>query len=313
VSTPHPVDDHNPAAAGAPLLAATIAVTAWGIGPLFVRAIGTSGLTVATWRMGCGTPVMYMILWLRGGRMTRNVLKVAAPAGLLFAADIAFGFSSYQHTTIARSTLIGALSPLLVLLVSNRLFGERLRRVDLLWFMAALGGTAVVVLAGPGGGRASFYGDALAAASLVVWTIYFLYLKRRRLDGVPAFAYMTAVIMWGAIALVPYALLTSSDLGAVRGTDFVWLFALILGPGALGHGLMAWATRYLNVNVSSLMTLVGPVVSTVGARICFGESLSAGQLAGGLAVLVAIGLVLVGHAAVPLATAADSIEPAEPF
>jgi drug/metabolite transporter (DMT)-like permease len=264
---------------------------------LFVKAIGSSGLAVATYRLVCAVPVMFVVSALIGNRVTWSVMRLAAPAGLLFAGDIVLGFSSFQHTSLAVATIIGALFPALVLLVSGPLFGECVRTIDIAWFALALGGTALVV-AGNDSGSHSAFGDVLAAGSLLVWTAYFLYVKRRRLDGVPAFAFMTAVITAGAVALTPYALIMADDLDTVRGIDFVWLFALILLPGAAGHGLMTWAHRYVSANVASILTLGGPVVTIAGAWVFYEESLTVSQLAGIGAVFVAIGLVLRGHRAV---------------
>jgi drug/metabolite transporter (DMT)-like permease len=187
------------------------------------------------------------------------------------------------------------------------MFGERVRGADIAWFALALAGTAIVVSAGEQGADTSGLGVVLSAASLLSWTAYFLYVKRRRLDGVPAFAFMTAVITTGAVALAPYTLLVSDDVGSVRGTDFVWLFMLILLPGAAGHGLMTWAHGYLSANVASLLTLIGPVVTITGAWFFFDQSLTGAQFAGIGAVFVAIGLVLVGHRAV-----ADAVLDDEP-
>ena len=289
---------------GTPLAAATTAVIVWGIGPLFVKAIGSSGLAVATFRMACGAPVMFAINALLGGRVTWRLMRLAAPAGLLFAADIALSFSSFEHTTLAIATIIGALFPALVLLVSGPLFGERVRLADIGWFGLALVGTGAVVAFGGDSGRHTLLGDLLSVGSLFTWNAYFLYVKRKRLDGVPAFAFMTGVITTGALALVPYALVVSDDLDTVRGTDFVWLFALILLPGAAGHGLMTWAHRYVSANVASILTLAGPVVTISGGWIFFDESLTPGQFAGIATVFVAIGCVLLGHRRI----AAEAIE-----
>ena len=280
-----------------PLAAASVAVVAWGIGPLFVKAIGLSGITVAIYRLWFAVPVMFTILTVTRGRVSVAIFKVAAPAGAMFAAEIGFGFSSFQYTSIANATIIGALSPLLVLVVAGRMFGDRIRRIDGLWFALALVGTMMVVVLGASarGQEQGWLGDLLATGSLLVWTVYFLYIKRKRADGVPAFAFMTAVITCGAVALTPYALVAAQPVTALHGTDWVWLFCLICGPGAMGHGLMTWATRFLNVNLTSLMTLAGPVVSTVGAAIFFSQRLTGGQLTGGLLVLVAIAMVLLGH------------------
>ena len=264
-----------------------------------MKAIGLSGITVAIYRLWFAIPVMFTILRITGGRVSLAIFKVAAPAGVLFAADIGLGFSSFQHTSIANATIIGALSPILVLVVSNRMFGDKIRSVDYLWFALAFVGTFMVVLfsAHVKGQDQGWLGDALAAGSLGTWTIYFLYIKRKRSDGVPAFAFMTAVITCAAVAMTPYALMVAAPVTAIRGTAWIWLFCLICGPGAMGHGLMTWATRYLNVNLTSLMTLAGPVVSTVGATVFFSQPLSVGQMVGGVVVLVAIALVLVGHRA----------------
>ena len=278
-----------------PLAAASVAVVAWGIGPLLVTAIGLSGVTVAIYRLWFAVPIMYAILRIMGGQLSWRVLKLAAPAGALFAADIGFGFSSFRHTTIANATIIGALSPLLVLLVSGPLFGDGIRKVDLVWFAAAMSGTLLVVFSSPSGGKQGLLGDALATVSLFTWTICFVYLKKKRVDGVPAFAFMTSVIATGAVALTPYALVAADPVTALHGSDWIWLFCLILGPGAIGHGAMTWATRYLNVNLTSLMTLAGPVVSTGGAAIFFNQGLAVGQIVGAAVVLVSIGFVLMGH------------------
>ncbi len=285
----------TPNGPNAPLGAASVAVVVWGIGPLFVKAIGLSGITVATYRLWLAIPVMLIILRIGGGRLTWPIVRVAAPAGALFAADIGLGFSSFQYTSIANATLIGALAPVLILVVAGPMFGDRIRRIDFVWFALALGGTTLVVVAGKNSGGDSLLGDALAAASLLAWTAYFLYVKRSRVDGVPAFAFMTGVIACGAVALTPYALFAADPITALHGTDWIWLVSLILGPGALGHGLMTWATRYINVNVTSLMTLAGPVVSTVGAVWWFDQTISIGQFAGGVLVLASIAMVLAGH------------------
>lgn len=281
----------------APLAAATTAVIVWGIGPLFVKAIDTSGLVVASYRLALGAPVMWLINRLLGGRVTKDLLRLAAPAGVLFAGDIVLGFSSFQHTSLAIATIIGALFPAAVLLVSGPLFGERVRRLDVAWFALALAGTGVVVSFGDQGSDTSSLGVILSAGSLVSWTAYFLYVKRKRLDGVPAFAFMTAVIATGACALVPYALVvsTADEIRSVSGFDFFWLFALILLPGAAGHGLMTWAHGYISANVASILTLAGPVVTIAGGWIFFDQALTAAQFGGILTVFVAMGLVLFGH------------------
>ena len=87
-------------------------------------------------------------------------------------------------------------------------------------------------------------------------------------------------------------MLSSHDLDAIQGTDWLLLLGLILLPGMVGHGLMMWSHHYVDVTVTSMMTLANPVVSIVGAWILYDQDLAPAQMAGGAVVLVALGAIL---------------------
>ena len=74
----------------------------------------------------------------------------------------------------------------------------------------------------------------------------------------------------------------------VTGLDVVRLAAMIVGPGVFGHGLITWATRHLDVTTTSLLTLLSPPLSVIGAWIIFEQQLNVGQLLGGLVVLTGL-------------------------
>ncbi|MGE3327094.1 MAG: EamA family transporter, partial [Acidimicrobiia bacterium] len=75
--------------------------------------------------------------------------------------------------------------------------------------------------------------------------------------------------------------------------DWLLIFALIVGPGLMGHGLMTWAQKFLDVTTTSLLNLGAPVVSMIGARVFYDQSLRPVQMVAGVVVLVALaGIVL---------------------
>ena len=125
-----------------------------------------------------------------------------------------------------------------------------------------------------------------------MFTGYFLLGKRARDTAVHSWSFLAAVFIGACVIVVPWGLLASHDLGAIHGTDWLLLFGLILFPGMVGHGLMTWAHHYVDVTVTSMMTLANPVVSIVGAWILYDQDLDATQIAGGVVVLVALGAVL---------------------
>ncbi len=271
-----------------PLLAGSIAVVAWGFGPLIVRGISASSTSIIVFRVGFAVPVMIAAAYLLGGRITWPVIRQACVPGVLFFGSIVTSFASYQHTSIALATLIPAVQPALVLFLAPRVFGERSSRRQIYCAVCALLGVGGVVLAAGRSSGAHMTGNLLAVANLLLWTVYFVQVKRVRATGVHSWSFLAAVFTVCAVFAVPYGLIASNDLGAVGGRDWILISLIILGPGLVGHGLMTWAQRHLDITVASLMTLGNPVISATGAWLIFGEGLRPLQLLFAMVVLGAI-------------------------
>jgi drug/metabolite transporter (DMT)-like permease len=269
----------------AAILSASLAVFLWGVGPLIVRGISASSPTIVAYRLVFAIPVMFVVAYATGGRVDTRLLRLAAAPGALFGISIITGFASFQETSIANATLIGALSPALVLVVAAKWFDERISRRQLVLSAGSFAGVALVVLASSGSSDAALRGDLLAVASLVVFSGYFLLVKRRRDAGVHTWSFIAAVMAVAACVAVPWALLVADDLAAVGGRDWVLIFAAIIGPGLLGHGLMTRSQKHLDVSFASLLTLGSPVVSTLGAWLVFAQSMRPLQILGAGVVL----------------------------
>lgn len=269
-----------------------IAVFAWGFGPLLVRGIDASAATIVFWRLWLATPVMVGAAYLSGGRVSLHLLKAVFVPGVLFGTSMIVGFTSFQTTSIANATLIGALQPALMLFIGPLLFGDRTGSRQVLLAVIALAGIGTVVLGAKQSSGASLHGDMLALINLGLWTAYFVRVKQVRNKGVHAGALIAGVFCVAAVVISPWVLLTSHDLGAIHGSDWLLIGAMVLVSGLVGHGLMTWAQRHLDITLASLLTLGSPVISAVGAWIVFGQHLSSVQIAGSLVVLAALGAIV---------------------
>ena len=285
-----------------PLAAAVVAIVAWGFGPLGVRAIDAPASTIVMWRMLLAMPIAVAVAHLTGGRLSVALMRRSFTTGVCFAISIVSGFLSFQRTSIASATLIPALQPALILLVATRLFGERRRRSELAWAVLAFVGVAVVVL-GASGGHDTVVGDVLAVVNLLVFTAYFLLAKQARSTDVHSWSFLAAVFAWTSLLVVPWALVVNGGVTVVHGVDWLIVVGIVIGPGMIGHGFMTWAHHYVDVTVTSLLTLANPVVSIVGAWWLFSQGLTGGQMAGVVVVLVATAAIVLGQrAARPLAS-----------
>jgi drug/metabolite transporter (DMT)-like permease len=254
-------------------------------------ADNVDGLTLAFHRLWVGAVAMLVIYTLRGGRLRLRLLWAAFPAGIAFAADIGLFFTAVKHTTIANATMISALQPALVLFVAGPLFGERVRRSDAGWTAVALVGVAIVVFGSSTTPSWSPFGDVLAVLCLFAWAAYFVFgkLARAHLNAVE---FVTAMSVVAFVAIAVVALGSRHDLSVPDGGTWAIIFALGLGTGGIGHFLINWAHGHAPLVLTSLLTLLIPVVAMAGAAVFLDEEIVPAQIAGAVVVLGALAVLV---------------------
>jgi drug/metabolite transporter (DMT)-like permease len=99
---------------------------------------------------------------------------------------------------------------------------------------------------------------------------------------------MASALLVSALVVTPVVLLSSQPLGDVHGEAWVWLALFVLFPGALGHLLVNWAHRFVDVTISSVIVVGLPVVAALLAWVILHETLGPLELLGGLAVIVCV-------------------------
>jgi drug/metabolite transporter (DMT)-like permease len=276
---------------GLGVLAAVSAVVVWGGSTVAIKQVDElTAIGVACYRIWVGAVVVTLLFVATGGRITRGLVRASLWGGLTFTADLVLFFCAVQQTSIANATVIGALQPLLVLAVGSRLFGERARAVEVAWGAVAVGGTALVVLGGDGGGANGLDGDLLAVGALVAWTAYFVCTKRARAT-LTAWEYLTGMAIVAAVAVVPLPLLFDGTMRAPGLEAWGIIVYLAVVNGLLGHFLMSWAHGHVTLLGVSLLTLGIPVVSAAAAWLWLDEPLVAVQVGGMVGVLVALAFV----------------------
>lgn len=274
------------------LAAVAAATLTWSFGAVLGKAVDAPGVVTTVWRLWLGAALWWLIAAVAGQRPDRRALRVAAPAGALFGFNLALFFTAVQHTTVANASIIGALTPVAMLPLAVRLLGERLDAIKVGCALLAVAGVVGAVLSVPSGGSGSGrsnLGDGLAVASLVLWVFYLLSTKqaRKEIGTVPL---LTAATTVAAVVVTPLAIFGDYDLGAISGRGWLWLILLTVVPGALGHGLVAWAQHHVDASVSSVLMQGEPVGATVAAALFLSEPLGGWQMVWLAVVVVALAL-----------------------
>ena len=115
----------KPTGAAAGVAAGAVAMAAWAASGVMAKGIDLPGMTIIAYRMWMYSVVVVVWLALRGGRLTWQRLRLAAPAGWHSEWTWRCSSTRSRRPTIANATVIGALQPILMLLIVGRLFGER--------------------------------------------------------------------------------------------------------------------------------------------------------------------------------------------
>ena len=274
--------------AAVPVLAVFIAVFAWGIGPLLFLAPSISINSVLFYRVLFWPPLLYLIVRRNGAKLNDKLFRSVLVPGILFGVSTIFGFTAITTTSVANATIIGNISTAMVLFVAPRFLNEKISKSQVLLAFTSFAGVAAIVFGAGNTGGSSLFGDFLALVNALTWTVYFISSKRRRVDGVDTWQFLFGVSVIQVFVVVPYALVTSNDILQITWRDLGFLIAMTLFSGTIGHSFMLWAQKYVDASVSSLILLLGPVISSAGAWLVYGQQISLVQVIGGAIVLASL-------------------------
>ncbi len=266
-----------------------IAVLMWAtLGPFGVAAGPVPPFLLVSLSFAIASAIGLVLTVVEGARLA-GTLVLPWPAWLLGIAGLfgyhALYFAAIQNAPPVEANLINYLWPLLIVLFSGLLPGERLRSWHVLGAVSGLAGVAVLLLGGAeqatGGGLAIGYYAAVGSA--LAWSSYSV--LSRRLGSIPtrsvagfclATAILSAAVHWlteptvwpdGPIA---WAAVVGLGLGPVGGAFYVW-----------DHGV-----KRGDIQVLGASAYAAPLLSTL-LLIAFG--LGEGSLAVWIACLLIVG------------------------
>lgn len=266
------------------LIAAVTAIFFWAAGNVIVRLVELPGLQLGFWRIALAAAVYWLILAATGRKLRWAHIKASAPSAVAISLEIAVFFVALKATTVANTTVILALQPIVLLFFGLRRFGERVSVRLVALALVALAGVGLVVFGSSGAPIWSPRGDLLAVVAMLLFSLYYIFAKTARAE-VPALEFQTAVWVIGTVVLLPVAAIDAGGLVVPAGRHWVGLAVLLAIPGS-GHFLMNWAHSRVTLSVTSMLTLGLPVLSAVGAAIVLDEPLGGWQLPG-IAIVVA--------------------------
>lgn len=280
---------HFPTFAFLSLLAGGIAI---GFAGIFMRLSDVGPVASAFWRMALAAPVLWAWAFAVRGRdqaddKRTDFSKALALAGIYFAGDMGIWHLSLHYTTVSNATLLSNFAPIFIALWMWWAHKVRFARVFVIGMVIALAGAVMLVgpnAAGGSSGGNKLLGDGLGLLTATFYAAYQLVIKDARSQ------YSTARLMaWSttvtALALLPFALLSSAAFWPSGAAGWLPLLGLALFAQIGGQTVIAYASAHLPASLSSVSLLIQPLTATIAAWILFHEAIGPLQMAGGVLLL----------------------------
>ena len=272
------------------------AVLMWGSLAILTTATGTvppfqlvaMAFTVAF--------ALALVKWLVRGESLRAHLRHGLPVWLLGVGGLFgyhfFYFMALRNAPAVEASLINYLWPLLIVVFSALLPGERIRWWHAVGAVAGLGGCVLLVTdGGRVGFRAEFVlGYSAALACALTWSCYSV--LSRRFATVP-----TDTVGWfcGASALLGFTAHLVFETTVWPADTGEWLAVLGLGLGPVGAAFFVWdvGMKHGDIRALGVFAYCAPLISTL-LLIAFGQAPANAVVFAACALIVG-GAVLASH------------------
>ena len=280
------------------MLALVGGAIAIGFAPVFVRWSEVGPNATAFWRLALSLAPLWLLCQGTGGALVpRESRRLLAFAGLCFALDLCLWHASIALTSVANSTLLANLTPIVVVLFYWLVMRQRPTPRFALGAALALAGAAGLALgagppariAGSAGSGSELLGDLYGIATAFAYAGYLLAVGRAR-DTIGGFQVMLASTAVAAVITAAVALASGEALWPGTAAGWAVLAGLALLVHVVGQGGIAWALGRLPAPLSSVVILIQPVVAAGLGWWWLGEAL--GPLDVACAVLVLAGVLI---------------------
>jgi len=210
-------------------------------------------------------------------------------SGLSLGLHFLLWMSSLRYTSVASSTAILTLEPVVVMVGSYIVFRHKTSFRAIMAMLIAILGAMMI-----GWGDFRFAGDAwigdvLSFLSMVAVAIHMILGKSLR-THMSAFVYSWWVFLIGGLLLLIYNLIMGYSIFQYDANEWQLFVLLAIIPTLFGHVLFNWLLKYMQATTVSMSVLGEPLGATILAYMLLNETITWIQAGAGLLLLIGVGL-----------------------
>jgi drug/metabolite transporter (DMT)-like permease len=228
---------------------------------------------IAFYRLAISGGILLLYEFTQSNSLVKNSFSIHWQyliAGFFLALHFITWIAALQYTTIANAIFLGSTHPFFAIIFSVIILKESPKRQSLPVFVMALAGMYLIVATDFGMDSGHISGDVSAIFSSLFFAIYLIIARIHR-HSVRITRYLGIVYTAAAVVCLLFALTRGDMLSGFSDQSWLMLILLALGPSLLGHSLLNWASRNIEVYKVNLAMLLEPVLATLAGMWLFLE------------------------------------------
>jgi len=256
--------------------------------------VGSGPFTVQALAAVAATSVFFVLAVAQGAplRLERSQIPAAFGAGMaLTVGSAVLVAAGVERVSAGVASLLMSMTPVITLVLSALVLGERTNVIGLLGVAAGFLGVGVVAFTADRTIAAELLGVVFMLLGACAWSTGIVVMRRYARNIVPS-----TFVAWQTLFGVPVLFVL-----AFVFEGFVFEWSLIFVLAVLYAGVVSKGTSFFlqlrivqlgTATTASLTAFLLPVFGTLAGVIVLGETVRAGQVAGGAVILVGVALVL---------------------
>lgn len=267
-----------------------LAMVIFGTIGIFRKYIPLPSSVIAMARGFIGMLFLLLVVLVKRERPSAEAIK--ANLFMLILSGVALGFNwillfeAYQYTTVATATLCYYMAPILVIMVSPILFGERLNKKKILCVVVALLGMVLVsgVLQSGVSQIVELRGILLGLGAAVLYASVIL--LNKRIKDISAYDKTILQLGVAAIVLLPYTFITE-NMGALTLTPLMLVMLIVVGVIHTGvaYAFYFGSMKNLKAQTVALYSYIDPIVAIILSALFLHEDMGILEVVGACMVL----------------------------
>ncbi len=264
-----------------------IGIIAISFSSIFIRWSSAEVSVVGMYRLYLTNLLMLPFVW----KYRKEIINLTAKqwrglllSGTMLGLHFLLWMSSLRLTTVASSTVILTLEPILVMFGSFFLFGAKINRPMLVGMGVALLGSIAIGSGDFNLSGTALHGDLLSLLGTVAVAVHML-IGKQLLKDMSAFVYNFCVFFMAGSLLAVYNLALGYPFTGYAPKEWGIYLLLAIVPTLFGHYLFNWLMKFISASAVSMAVLGEPVFASLLAWLLLKESLTGLQLVAGVAIL----------------------------